>query len=129
MVALDVLFDELLDAGCKQGQRALLFPLLERDLIVERPREQVFEVRRECRRLRFGPFAIAGVSFGPLVFPRWAAPDFLPDFLIPCDIAETGVGYMKRTVPKSRESSGDDACQTFRIWIQRQNRSEIVEKI
>src|SRR6266550_1270710 len=73
MVALDVLFDELLDAGCKQGQRALLFPLLERDLIVERPREQVFEVRRECRRLRFGPFAIAGVSFGPLVFPWWAA--------------------------------------------------------
>ena len=57
------------------------------------------------------------------------SPDFLPDFLNPCHIAETGVGYMKRTVPKSRESSGDDACQTFRIWIQRQNRSEIVEKI
>src|SRR5207237_1464310 len=57
------------------------------------------------------------------------SPDFLPDFLNPCDIAETGVGYMKRTVPKSRESSGDDGCQTFRIWIKRQNRSEIVEKI
>src|SRR5438552_16849033 len=36
---------------------------------------------------------------------------------------------MKRTVPKSRESSGDDACQTFRIWIQRQNRSAIVQTI